>query len=231
MSGSLILLRHGQSTWNAENRFTGWVDVDLTERGRVEAAAAGRLLATLGLLPDVVYTSLLRRAIVTAHLALDAADRLWVPQERSWCLNERHYGALAGLDRTETAERFGAEQVRRWRRSYFERPPRLEDLSEFHQDPRYADLDSEQFPAGESLADVERRLLPYWEMEVSPRVASGARVLVVAHGNSLRALVKNLEHLSDTEIEDLEIPTGTPRVYHHDTRTGLYARVDGLVPN
>lgn len=209
----LVLVRHGQSVWNHENRFTGWVDVGLTEAGVAEARRAGELLAAHNLLPDVAHTSLLRRAILTTTVALDVADRLWIPQHRSWRLNERHYGALAGLDKTETLERYGDEQVRLWRRSYTVRPPELDDVSAFRDDARYAELSDAEIPNGESLRDVEARLLPYWQSVIVPQLAAGMTVLIGAHGNSLRALVKNLESIGDDEVASLEIATGVPRVY------------------
>lgn len=209
----LVLVRHGQSVWNRENRFTGWVDVDLTNDGADEARRAGRLLKAHGVLPDVAHTSLLRRAILTTTLALEAADRLWIPQERTWRLNERHYGALAGLDKTETAERYGTEQVFIWRRSYSVRPPHIEDLTAFRSDPRYQDLTDGELPRTESLQDVEARLLPYWFARIVPQLDAGMTVLVGAHGNSLRALVKHIEGISVDEVVDLEIATGVPRLY------------------
>jgi 2,3-bisphosphoglycerate-dependent phosphoglycerate mutase len=216
----LVLVRHGQSVWNRENRFTGWVDVDLTDAGAEEARRAGRLLRAHGVFPDVAHTSLLRRAILTTTLALDAADRLWIPQERSWRLNERHYGALAGLDKTETAERYGAEQVFLWRRSYSVRPPRLDDLTEFRSDPRYRDLADTDLPGTESLEDVEARLLPYWFERIVPQLAAGLTVLVGAHGNSLRALVKHIESIPVDEVVELEIATGVPRLYECSVVSG-----------
>lgn len=219
MSGSLILLRHGQSVWNAENRFTGWVDVGLTARGVAEAERAGQLLTDAGIFPDVAHTSLLRRAIVTTNLALEKADRLWIPVERSWRLNERHYGALAGLDKAATTELYGAEQIHTWRRSYDIRPPSLDDVSAFRTDPRYASLDDSELPRSESLSDVQARLLPYWYEHIVPQLEAGVTVLLGAHGNSLRALVKHIEGISDDAVVELEIATGTPRVYKV-SRTG-----------
>ena len=214
MTNTLILLRHGQSEWNEKNLFTGWVDVRLTERGRGEAAAAGKLLAETGMLPDVLFTSLLSRAIQTSNLALESADRLWIPVERSWRLNERHYGALQGLDKAETLQQYGEEQFMEWRRSYHTPPPALDDSSEFSQanDVRYADIDGEA-PRTECLSDVVARLVPYWEGSILPQLNSGKTVLVTAHGNSLRALVKHLEGISDEDIAALNIPTGMPLVY------------------
>ena len=213
MSGALVLLRHGQSVWNAENRFTGWVDVGLTERGVLEARRAGQLLTDAGIFPDVAYTSLLSRAIVTTNLALEKAERLWIPVERSWRLNERHYGALAGLDKAATTELYGAEQIHIWRRSYDTRPPALEDVSAFRSDPRYLDVSDTDLPRSESLADVQARLLPYWYERILPQLKAGKTVMLGAHGNSLRALVKHIESISDEAVVELEIATGTPRIY------------------
>ena len=214
MTNTLILLRHGQSEWNEKNLFTGWVDVRLTEQGRSEAAHAGELLAEAGLEPDVLFTSVLSRAIQTANLALDTADRLWIPVQRSWRLNERHYGALQGLDKAETLAQYGEEQFMEWRRSYDTPPPELDDASEWSQanDPRYAGIDGDR-PRTECLKDVVARLVPYWEGEILPVLNSGKTVLVTAHGNSLRALVKHLEGISDADIAALNIPTGMPLVY------------------
>lgn len=211
--GTLVLLRHGQSQWNATNRFTGWVDVDLTEKGEAEAARGGTLLAAAGIRPERVFTSVLRRAIKTANIALDAADRLWIPVERSWRLNERHYGALQGLNKAETKEKYGEEQFMAWRRSFDTPPNPIEEGSEYAQtdDPRYAGLD--EVPATECLKDVVARLVPYYEKAIAPRLSAGETVLVAAHGNSLRALVKHLEGIGDDEIAGLNIPTGIPRVY------------------
>jgi 2,3-bisphosphoglycerate-dependent phosphoglycerate mutase len=213
MTGMLVLLRHGQSVWNAENRFTGWVDVGLTERGISEARRAGRILADAGILPDVAHTSLLRRAITTTNLALEEANRHWIPIERTWRLNERHYGALAGLDKAATTERYGAKQVHTWRRSFDVRPPALEDDSAFRSDPRYVELSDAELPDSESLADVQGRLLPYWNEHIVPQLAAGQTVLLGAHGNSLRALVKQIESISNEAVVELEIATGTPRIY------------------
>ncbi|WP_336652068.1 MULTISPECIES: phosphoglyceromutase [unclassified Leucobacter] len=214
MTNKLILLRHGQSDWNQKNLFTGWVDVRLTEQGRGEAARAGELLAESGVLPDVLHTSVLSRAIQTANLALDSADRLWIPVRRSWRLNERHYGALQGLDKSETLQKYGEQQFMEWRRSFDTPPPALDDSSEWSQanDPRYAGIDGEQ-PRTECLKDVVERLVPYWEGEILPDLNAGKTVLVTAHGNSLRALVKHLEGISDADIAGLNIPTGMPLVY------------------
>ncbi|MFZ5850927.1 MAG: phosphoglyceromutase [Actinomycetota bacterium] len=214
----LVLLRHGESSWNAANRFTGWVDVGLSERGEAEAVHAGELLADAGLLPDVVHTSVLRRAIRTAELALDRADRAWLPVRRSWRLNERHYGALQGKDKRQTLQRYGEDQFLRWRRSYDVPPPPLDDADEFSQagDPRYAGLPPELLPRTECLADVVARLLPYWYDGLVPDLRTGATVLVVAHGNSLRALVKHLDRIGDAEIVGLNVPTGIPLLYELD---------------
>ena len=211
--GKLILLRHGQSQWNESNQFTGWVDVDLTAKGEAEAKRGGELLKEKGLLPEVLYTSLLRRAIRTANIALNAADRHWIPVVRDWRLNERHYGALQGLNKAETKDKYGEEQFMAWRRSYGTPPPELEDSSEYSQsnDPRYGDL--EQVPRTECLKDVVERLVPYFEEEILPRAKKGEVVLIAAHGNSLRALVKHLDNISDEDIAGLNIPTGIPLVY------------------
>jgi 2,3-bisphosphoglycerate-dependent phosphoglycerate mutase len=213
--GTLVLLRHGQSVWNAENLFTGWVDVPLSETGEQEARRGGELLREEGLLPDVVHTSVLRRAISTANLALDACDRHWIPVRRDWRLNERHYGALQGKDKKQTLEEFGEEQFMEWRRSYDVPPPHIELGSEFSQDgdPRYR---STEVPRTECLADVVERFLPYWESAVVPDLRAGKVVLLAAHGNSLRALVKHLDGISDTDIVGLNIPTGIPLRYDLD---------------
>jgi 2,3-bisphosphoglycerate-dependent phosphoglycerate mutase len=214
----LVLLRHGESTWNLENRFTGWTDVDLTDKGRSEAVAAGKVMAGEGLEFDLVHTSLLLRAIKTADLALEAMGLHWLPVERHWRLNERHYGALQGLDKKETAELHGIDQVKVWRRSYDIPPPPLEPSDERHprHDPRYAVLAPEQVPATECLADVVERMLPYWYDRIVPQLRQDLRVLVVAHGNSLRALVKHLDGVSDEAIVELNIPTGIPLHYTLD---------------
>lgn len=215
-NGKLILLRHGQSEWNASNQFTGWVDVNLTEQGEAEAKRGGELLAQEGVLPTVVYTSLLRRAIRTANIALNAADRHWIPVVRDWRLNERHYGALQGLNKAETKEKYGEDQFMAWRRSYGTPPPELEDTNEYSQagDPRYADLP--EVPKTECLKDVVERFVPYFEEEILPRAKRGEVVLIAAHGNSLRALVKHLDNISDEDIAGLNIPTGIPLVYELD---------------
>ena len=214
----LVLLRHGESQWNEKNLFTGWVDVDLNEKGEKEAVRGGELLAAEGLLPDVLHTSLLRRAITTAHLALDAADRHWIPVRRSWRLNERHYGALQGKDKKATMEEFGEEQFMLWRRSYDTPPPAIADDDRWSQvgEPRYADLPDEIVPRTECLKDVLERMLPYWYDAVVPDLRAGKVVLLAAHGNSLRALVKHLDAISDTDIAGLNIPTGIPLVYELD---------------
>ncbi|MFT4083541.1 MAG: phosphoglyceromutase [Nocardioides sp.] len=217
MSHTLVLLRHGESEWNALNLSTGWVDVALTEKGRAEAVEGGRMLAEKGILPDVVHTSLLRRAINTAAIALDTCDRHWIDVSRSWRLNERHYGALQGKNKSETLQRFGAEQFQLWRRSYDVPPPPIADDDEFSQvgDPRYADL-GEAMPRTECLEDVVARMLPYWEQAIVPDLRAGKTVLVTAHGNSLRALVKHLDGISDADIAALNIPTAQPLVYRLD---------------
>jgi len=214
---TLVLLRHGESVWNAQNLFTGWMDVPLSETGEQEARRGGELLRAAGLLPDVVHTSLLRRAISTANLALDAVDRHWIPVRRDWRLNERHYGALQGKNKKQTLDAFGEEQFMLWRRSYDTPPPPIEPGSEFSQDadPRYAGLGAEM-PATECLADVVARFMPYWEQAVVPDLHAGKVVLIAAHGNSLRALVKHLDGISDTDIAGLNIPTGMPLRYELD---------------
>jgi len=226
--GTLVLLRHGESTWNASGQFTGWVDVPLTEKGRGEALRGGHLLAEHDLLPDVLHTSLLRRAITTASLALDVAERHWIPVRRDWRLNERHYGTLQGKNKQQTRDEFGEEQFTLWRRSYDTPPPPIAAGSEYSQDtdPRYADIDGG--PLTECLADVVARLLPYWEQAIVPDLRAGKTVLVTAHGNSLRAMVKHLDGVSDAEIAELNIPTGVPLRYDLDeqlaprTRGGVY---------
>lgn len=215
MSHTLVLLRHGQSVWNLENLFTGWYDADLTVQGEVEARAGGALLAERGLLPDVVHTSLQTRAIRTANLALDACDRAWIPVRRHWRLNERHYGDLTGKDKAQTTAQFGADQVHVWRRSYDTPPPPItaDNPHNPNHDVRYATLAPEQVPVAECLADVVERMLPYWYDAIVPDLYAGRTPLVVAHGNSLRALVKHLDRIADDEIADLNIPTGVPLVY------------------
>jgi 2,3-bisphosphoglycerate-dependent phosphoglycerate mutase len=212
---TLILLRHGQSDWNAKNLFTGWFDVDLTDAGAAEARRGGKLLADSGFLPDVLHTSVLLRAINTAQIAVAECERAWIPVRRSWRLNERHYGALQGKDKKQTLDEFGNEQFMLWRRSYDTPPPPLDDDSEFSQvrDPRYAELPPELVPRTECLKDVLDRMLPYWYDSIVPDLDEGRTVLVTAHGNSLRALVKHLDEISDDAIAELNIPTGIPLVY------------------
>jgi 2,3-bisphosphoglycerate-dependent phosphoglycerate mutase len=216
--GTLVLLRHGESEWNAKNLFTGWVDVDLTAKGETEARRGGELIAAEGLLPDVVHTSLMRRAIRTANLGLAAADRLWIPVRRNWRLNERHYGALQGKNKKQTLEEFGEEQFMLWRRSYDTPPPELAPDAEWSQynDPRYAILPPEIRPRTECLKDVLLRALPYWYDAIVPDLLAGQTVLVAAHGNSLRAIVKHLDGISDEAIAGLNIPTGIPLRYDLD---------------
>jgi 2,3-bisphosphoglycerate-dependent phosphoglycerate mutase len=211
----LVLIRHGQSAWNLENRFTGWWDVDLTSKGEAEAKAAGELLAARGMDFDICFTSLQTRAIKTLHIALEAMDRLWLPEEKNWRLNERHYGGLTGLDKAETAAKHGAEQVHSWRRSFDTPPPPLEPGGPFDLagDRRYAGI---PIPSRESLKDTIARVLPYWQERIAPALQGGQRVLISAHGNSLRALVKHLSAIPDEEITGLEIPTGQPIVYKLD---------------
>jgi 2,3-bisphosphoglycerate-dependent phosphoglycerate mutase len=214
----LVLLRHGESTWNLENRFTGWTDVDLSPRGTKEAEEAARLLGEGGYDFDCAYTSLLKRAIRTLWIALEGLDRMWLPVQGSWRLNERHYGALQGLNKAETAAKYGEEQVHIWRRSYADPPPLLtrEDERYPGRDPRYKDLDPSEIPLGESLQDTVNRFLPCWQGVIQPEISRGRRVLIAAHGNSLRALVKHLDRVSDEEIVGLNIPTGIPLVYELD---------------
>jgi len=216
MPGKLVLCRHGQSIWNLENLFTGWTDVDLTEKGVAEARDAGRQLNALGIRFDLAYTSVLKRAIRTLWLMLDEMDLMWIPVERSWKLNERHYGALQGLNKAETAAQHGEEQVHVWRRSYDIPPPPLAEDDERHprHDPRYAGI--EALPATESLKTTLQRVQPYWEATIAPRLKAGDNVLIAAHGNSLRALVKMLDKISDTEITGFNIPTGVPILYELD---------------
>lgn len=211
----LVLLRHGESTWNKENRFTGWTDVDLSERGIQEANSSGILLKENGFTFDIAYTSVLKRAIRTLWIVLDVMDLMWIPEEKSWRLNERHYGALQGLNKAETAEKFGEGQVQIWRRSYDVPPPPLEESDERYpgRDPRYKDLPKDQIPLTESLKDTVHRFLPYWQQVIAPTVKAGKKVIIAAHGNSLRALVKYLDDVSDEEIVKVNIPTGVPLVY------------------
>jgi 2,3-bisphosphoglycerate-dependent phosphoglycerate mutase len=216
----VVLLRHGQSTWNLENRFTGWKDVDLSDQGRAEAKEAGRLMKDGGFQFDIAFTSVLTRAIKTLGIALAEMDQLWIPVIKHWRLNERHYGALQGLNKTETAAKHGEAQVKVWRRSYDIPPPPLgpDDDRYLGNDPRYASLQPGEFPAAESLKDTVARFLPYWHDTIAPAIQSGQRVLIAAHGNSLRALVKYLDHVGDQEIVELNIPTGIPLVYELDDR-------------
>jgi 2,3-bisphosphoglycerate-dependent phosphoglycerate mutase len=231
MTHTLILLRHGQSDWNEKNLFTGWVDCRLTAKGVREAGRAGELMAERGVLPDVVYTSLLSRAIQTANIALDTADRLWIPVERSWRLNERHYGALQGKDKQQTLAEFGPEQFQLWRRSFDVPPPPIDASNEFSQagDARYAGIDG-VVPATECLKDVIDRLVPYWTGTITHDLAAGKTVLITAHGNSLRALVKHLDGVSDDDIAELNIPTGIPLVYQLDDSFMPVGRAEYLDP-
>ena len=228
-NGKLILLRHGQSEWNESNQFTGWVDVNLTAKGEGEAKRGGELLKEQGILPNIVYTSLLRRAIRTANIALNAADRHWIPVVRDWRLNERHYGALQGLNKAETKEKYGNDQFMAWRRSFDQPPPVIEKDGEWSQfnDPRYADIPSSQRPLTECLKDVVARMIPYFESAITDDLKAGRTVLVAAHGNSLRALVKHLDGISDDDIAGVNIPTGIPLLYELDdfkpvTKGGRY---------
>lgn len=211
----LVLLRHGQSQWNLENRFTGWTDVDLTEQGEQEARESARLLTEEGFTFDVAYTSVLKRAIRTLWIVMDKMDLMWIPVHRSWRLNERHYGALQGLNKSETAAKHGPDQVKIWRRSYATPPPPLpeDDARLPHRDPRYAEVAREDLPAAEALKNTVDRFLPYWSQEIAPTIRSGKKVLICAHGNSLRALVKHLDRISEEDITELNIPTGIPLVY------------------
>jgi 2,3-bisphosphoglycerate-dependent phosphoglycerate mutase len=218
MPGKLILVRHGQSTWNVENLFTGWHDVDLSDQGRVEARSAGVEIRQAGLVPDIAFTSVLKRAIRTLWSVLDEMDLMWLPVERSWRLNERHYGALQGLDKAQTVEKHGEVQVKIWRRSYDIPPPplALDDPRHPRFDRRYANVDPRLLPASESLKDTLARVLPFWNERIAPELRAGKNVLVAAHGNSLRAMVKMLDNVSESEIVELNIPTGVPRVYELD---------------
>uniref|UniRef100_A0A832DEM6 2,3-bisphosphoglycerate-dependent phosphoglycerate mutase n=1 Tax=Ignavibacterium album TaxID=591197 RepID=A0A832DEM6_9BACT len=214
----IVLLRHGESIWNKENRFTGWTDVDLSEKGKEEAKRAGEVLKAEGYTFDIAYTSVLKRAIRTLWIVLDVMDLMWIPVIRNWRLNERHYGALQGLNKAETAKQYGEEQVKIWRRSYDIQPPALEKSDPRYpgHDPRYKELSESELPLTECLKDTVARFVPYWENTIAPMVKSGKRVLVTAHGNSLRALVKYLDNIPDDEIVELNIPTGIPLVYELD---------------
>ncbi len=214
----LVLIRHGQSEWNKENRFTGWKDVDLSDKGRNEAKAAGKLLKAEGLTFDEAYTSVLKRAIRTLDIILDEMDLMWIPVTKTWLLNERHYGALQGLNKAETAAQYGEEQVLIWRRSYDTLPTLLEETDErwLGKDPRYAGIEPEKFPKAEALKETVERVVPYYETEIAPKIKLGKRLLIAAHGNSLRALVKYLDHKSDEDIVHYNIPTGIPLVYELD---------------
>jgi 2,3-bisphosphoglycerate-dependent phosphoglycerate mutase len=211
----VVLLRHGESTWNKENRFTGWTDVDLSEKGKNEAKKAGQTLKREGFLFDIAYTSVLKRAIRTLWIVLDEMDLMWIPVIRNWRLNERHYGALQGLNKSETAQKYGESQVKIWRRSYDTQPPALEKTDARYpgNDPRYADLTKDELPLTECLKDTVNRFVPYWEKTIAPTVKSGKRVIIAAHGNSLRALVKYLDNIPEQEIVELNIPTGIPLIY------------------
>ncbi len=217
---TLVLLRHGESVWNKENRFTGWTDVDLSEAGEQEAENAGDILKKEGFVFDSVFTSLLKRAIRTAWITLDRMDLMWLPVHKSWRLNERHYGALQGLNKKETADKFGDEQVRIWRRSYAVSPPALDKTDSRYpgHDNKYADLSPKELPVGESLKDTIQRAMPYWHDFILPEILRGKKILISAHGNSLRALVKHLDGISDGDIPSLEIPTGIPLVYELDEK-------------
>jgi 2,3-bisphosphoglycerate-dependent phosphoglycerate mutase len=222
----LVLLRHGESQWNRENRFTGWTDVDLSEAGRLEAMKAGRLLRDHGIVFDGAYVSVLKRAIRTLWLVQEAMDQVWMPEVKDWRLNERHYGALQGLNKTEIAEHYGADQVHIWRRSYDTRPPALNESDPRHPrfDPRYRNLPAERLPATESLADTLVRVLELWHEAILPDLQAGKTLLISAHGNSLRALVKHLDHIADADIAELNIPTGVPLVYEFDDELKVIAR-------
>ena len=211
----IALIRHGESAWNKENRFTGWTDVPLSEKGIEEARAAGQLLKREGYAFDLAFTSVLKRAIKTLWLVLEEMDRMWIPVQHSWKLNERHYGALQGLNKAETAAKFGDEQVKIWRRSYDVPPPMLDKGDERYpaKDPRYANLDPDEIPAGECLADTVTRVIPYWQEAIVPEIRAGKKVIIAAHGNSLRALVKYLDNVSEKDILELNIPTGIPLIY------------------
>jgi len=215
----VVLIRHGESTWNRENRFTGWTDVDLTEQGKAEAKLAGEILKAEGFVFDLAFTSVLKRAIRTLWIVLDELDLMWIPVEHSWRLNERHYGALQGLNKAETAAKYGDAQVKTWRRSYDTPPPAIETNDQRYpgHDPRYRNLPESDLPRTECLKDTVARMLPYWHEAIAPAIVAGKRVIVAAHGNSLRALVKHLDHISDEDILELNIPTGVPLVYELDT--------------
>jgi len=214
----LVLVRHGESVWNKENRFTGWKDVDLSDKGREEASEAGRVLKAEGFTFDAAHTSVLRRAIRTLWIALDEMDLMWIPVQKAWELNERHYGALQGLNKSETADKFGEEQVKIWRRAYAIPPPALEKTDERWpgKDPRYAGLKPEQVPVTECLKDTVARVIPYWDKEIAPQLRTGQKLIIAAHGNSLRAMVKFLDNVSDDAIVEMNIPTGMPLVYELD---------------
>ena len=220
MAHKIVLIRHGESTWNKENRFTGWTDVDLSEQGIQEATNAGKLLKSEGYVFDLAFTSVLKRAIRTLWITLDKLDQMWIPVERSWRLNERHYGALQGLNKAETAAKYGDEQVHIWRRSYDIQPPKLEKNDPRYpgNDPRYKNLSESELPLTECLKDTVARFVPYWENRIAPLVTEGQRIIIAAHGNSLRALVKYLDKIPDEEIVGLNIPTGTPLVYELDEK-------------
>ena len=226
MTSTLILLRHGESQWNLANRFTGWIDVDLSETGLREATAAGQQMKAEGIEIDLAFTSVLKRAIRTLWISLDQMDQMWVPVERSWRLNERHYGSLQGLNKAETAAKYGDEQVLVWRRSYATPPPDLETSDPTHpsHDRRYADVDPSLLPAAESLSLTLDRVMPYWESTISPHVKAGKTVLIAAHGNSLRALVKHFDQISDEEILGLNIPTGMPLMYEMDSDLNVVSK-------
>ena len=226
MTAKLILLRHGQSAWNLENRFTGWIDIDLSEKGREEAKQAGVLMKEAGIDFAIAYTSVLKRAIRTLWIAMDEMDRMWVPVVRAWQLNERHYGSLQGLNKAEMSQKAGPEQVHQWRRGYDVRPPALEESDPMHpkHDPRYRHLEPHQYPATESLKDCLGRVLPYYQNEIVPHLKDGQNVLIAAHGNSLRSLVKHLDNISDDDIADLNIPTGIPLVYEFDKDLNVVSR-------
>jgi 2,3-bisphosphoglycerate-dependent phosphoglycerate mutase len=226
MNENLVLLRHGQSTWNLENRFTGWTDVDLTETGINEAKEAGKLMLAEDYKFDFVFTSVLKRAIRTMWIVMDVMDNMWLPVERAWQLNERHYGDLQGLNKAETAKKFGDEQVLIWRRSYATPPPPLSPDDPRHPrfDPRYAKIDPALLPSTEALKNTLERVMPYWEKSIAPRLLAGEKILIVAHGNSLRALVKYLDHISDEDIVELNIPTGVPLAYSLDNQFNVLSR-------